>query len=270
MYTLTYDTDYHAPSRMFHASAVNIMGTRLDIVVIGHAEDRAAGLCRECVDMTSMLERQVSRYVADSETSAINRAEPLSQLPVSDSYRSLLTLSADMCRRTLGAFDVTLGDGSRFDFGDNGELIIPARGLKIDFGGIAKGIAVDRMTRILAGADTKSAFISFGGSSIAGIGSHPGGDSWRVSIADPFSGNTLRCIDLVDSSLSTSGNSTALRGHIIDPSTGHAVTGRRLSAVVARSATEAEALSTAWLVADAEKRTAILDNFEITEEYVFN
>ncbi|MDE5607974.1 MAG: FAD:protein FMN transferase [Muribaculaceae bacterium] len=270
MYRLTYDTEYDAHSRMFHASAVNIMGTRLDIVLIGQPEDTAAEICRQCVDTTAGLERLISRYIPESETSAVNLAEPLSLIPVSDRYRRILTLSAEMSRRTLGAFDITLGQGSEFEFTDSGELIIPSQGIKIDLGGIGKGIAVDEMTRIIRSGDIESAFISFGGSSIAGIGAHPRGDSWRVSIADPFSGHTLRCIDLRDASLSTSGNSTALRGHIIDPATGHAVTGRRLSAVVTPSATEAEALSTAWLIADSRTRAAIFNNFDIKEEYVFN
>lgn len=267
---MTYTTEYDAASRMLHASAVNIMGTRLDIIVVGLPESAAGDLSTRCLDVTADLERCVSRYIADSETSDINRAEPLSLVAVSDRYRSILTLAADLCRRTYGNFDITLGQNSKFDFTESGELIIPSQGLKIDMGGLAKGIAVETMTEILTSGGTSSAFISFGGSSIAGIGSHPSGDCWRVSIADPFSGHTLRCIDLVDSSLSTSGNSTALRGHIIDPSTGIAVTGRRLSAVAAPSAIEAEALSTAWLVADRDTRVAIAKNFTISEEYVFN
>ncbi|MBD5214725.1 MAG: FAD:protein FMN transferase [Bacteroidales bacterium] len=270
MNRLTYDTEYHAESRMHHTSAVNIMGTRLDIVIIGHDEATASSISTDCLNATLALETIISRYNPKSETSGINSAEPLSMISISDRYRSLLDLSADMCRRTYGRFDITLGQGSQFAYSDSGDLLIPRQGLKIDMGGIGKGIAVDEMTRIMRQAGTERAFVSFGGSSIAAIGTHPAGDAWRVSIADPFSGHTLRCIDLADTSISTSGNSSALRGHIIDPSTGYAVTGRRLSAVVVDSATEAEALSTAWLVADSAMRAAITDNFDIKEEYVFN
>lgn len=255
---------------MLHAHSGQLMGTHLDIVLLDVGEDEGSELCARCISMTEELEQSVSRFVPGSDVSRINRSEPLSIVAVSPDCRSLLETAAAMCRRTLGTFDVTLGEGSRFDFAPDGELLIPANGLKIDMGGLAKGVAVERMRAILNDADVKNAFISFGGSSILGLGRHPEGDSWRVSIPDPFSGHTLRTVDLRDTSLSTSGNSREYRGHILDPLTGHAVTGRRLSAIVAPSAVDAEVLSTAWLVTSPEQRIEIMKNFDILEEFVYN
>lgn len=263
------DHTYDTSSRMLHAQLDNVMGTRLDFVTIGATESASLDAFEECVNMVVDLDRRLSRFRPDSEISAINRSEPLSAVPVSDELRSILLLAGDMCHKTYGSFDVTLGSGSRFDFIGN-SLIIPSGGLKVDLGGMAKGIAVDRIRMCLRRHNISAAFVSFGGSSIMGLGHHPGGDCWRVGVIDPFSGRQLRALSLHDSSLSTSGNSRGYRGHIIDPATGHAVTGRRLSAVVAPSATDAEVLSTAWLVADEECRSQILHNFDIKEEFVFN
>lgn len=254
---------------MLHGQLNNVMGTRLDIVTIGATEADSLSTWNECCAIVTDMDRRYSRFRTDSEVSAINRSEPLSVIPVSKQFKSILQLASDLCTKTLGAFDVTLGDGSNFNF-DGNSLIIPASGLKIDLGGLAKGVAVDSISDIIHAHDINTAFISFGGSSIAGLGSHPGGDCWRVGIIDPFNGHRLRAVSLNDSSLSTSGNTPRYRGHIINPATGCAVSGRRVSAVVASSATDAEALSTAWLVADADRRVEIMQNFDIKEEFVFN
>lgn len=255
---------------MLYAAREHLMGTRLDVVLLDVDEADAKALWEECVTDIEKLEATVSRFNPGSEVSLVNRSEPLSTVAVSPGFREILDLASEMCRLTEGTFDVTLGDGSHFSYDASGALLIPSGGLKIDMGGLAKGFAVDRMCRRLKNAGVKRAFISFGGSSIAGLGSHPGGESWRVSIADPFTGHPLRTVDLRDESLSTSGNSKEYRGHIIDPATGRAVTGRRLSAIVAPSAIDAEVLSTAWLVADADTRRRILNNFSVKEEFVYN
>lgn len=262
---------YHSKERMLHSAADRVMGTRLDIVLLGVDEKGGKAVAAECLATARRLEESISRFIPTSDVARINRSEPQSMVAVGPGLREIMESAARYCRLTLGAFDITLGEGSRFNFSaDGGLLVIPSGGLKIDMGGYGKGLALNMMHERLKAAGITDAFVSFGGSSILGMGRHPGGNCWRVSIADPFTGHTLRSVDLSDSSLSVSGNSREYRGHIVDPSTGRAVTGKRLSAVVAPSALDAEVLSTAWLVADADTRSRILPNFEIIEEYVYN
>lgn len=257
---------------MFHASACNLMGTRLDVVMIGVRQGIATALWQSCLDIVSHLETVGSRFSPDSETSAVNRAEPLSMVSVSPLFRGLLTDAIGYRTLTLGAFDITACSCAAVDFTPDGlSLIIPSSGLKIDLGGYLKGHAVDLIADTLRQGGVTDAFIDFGGSSIMGIGSHPAGDGWPVSVTDPYTRRSLRAGVLRDAALSTSGNTPAYNGHIVSPFTGRAVTGNRLSAVIAPRAVDAEVLSTAWLVADRDLRAAILPNFPtVIDEFVYN
>ena len=61
----------------------------------------------------------------------------------------------------------------------------------LDFGGFAKGYALKKIGVLLREAGVGSAFVDFGNSSILGIGRHPYGPCWRVSLPDPATGNAL-------------------------------------------------------------------------------
>ncbi len=256
---------------MLHAAADGVMGTRLDAVMLGITEDNGSEIWTRCLQQVRDIEQECSKFIATSYTTAINRAEPLSMVQVSDLYADMLRLAHRYRSLTNGAFDITLGQGSEISFAADGQLIIPSTGLNVDFGGMAKGYALEHVMDILRNAGISNAFVNFGGSSIAAIGTHPAGDGWQVAISDPYTGRNLHTVTLRDSSLSTSGNTPHYNGHIVNPFTGRAVTGNRLSAVVARSACDAEVLSTAWLVTDRQQRAGILKNFnDVTEEFVYN
>lgn len=256
---------------MLHASATEVMGTRLDMVILGI--DRAKGdlLWQQCRERLEQLEAVGSKFRADSETTAVNRAEPLSIVTVSPLFGQLLAEAISYRQPTRGCFDVTLGSCSVVEFHSPVELVVPASGLTIDLGGYLKGRAVDDMTAVLKSGGVTDAFIDFGGSSIMGIGSHPAGKGWPVSVTDPYSRRVLATFSLRDASLSTSGNTPAYNGHIVNPATGRIVSGNRLSAIVAREALVAEVLSTTWLVADEQLRREILPQFEnVYNEFVYN
>lgn len=257
---------------MLHAATDNVMGTRFDALLLGVDEREGTDIVAQCVQYISDIERLCSKFLPDSCTTTVNRAEPLSAIPVPPHFADMLRTADRYRRLTRGAFDITLGQGSEITFTPGGDmLVIPSSGLNIDFGGMAKGYALASVTDLLGRHGITDAFINFGGSSIAALGSHPAGSGWQVAINDPYTGRTLHTVTLHDSSLSTSGNTPHYNGHIVNPFTGRAVTGNRLSAVVAKSPCDAEVLSTAWLVTDKTTRAEILNEFnDVTEEFVYN
>ena len=119
----------------------------------------------------------------------------------------------------------------------------------LDFGGFAKGYALKKIGVLLREAGVGSAFVDFGNSSILGIGRHPYGPCWRVSLPDPATGNALAEFDLVDRALSVSGNTAAHTEHIVNPRTGLRDASRQIVAVVADDPLDAEVVSTAWMIA---------------------
>jgi thiamine biosynthesis lipoprotein len=118
-------------------------------------------------------------------------------------------------------------------------------GMRIDFGGIGKGYAVDVASQRLS--DTRDFLIDAGGDIFAS-GSGPGGDGWPIGIADPANGADLDVVVLRDQAIATSTTAQRRwkrgdrwRSHIIDPRTGASTGSEVVSAsVIAGTATEAD------------------------------
>jgi FAD:protein FMN transferase len=153
-------------------------------------------------------------------------------------------------------------------------------GMKVDLGAIGKGYAVDRAIELLLEAGVTSAFLHGGTSTAYGLGSPPNEESWKVVLEIPeFKGacapdgawiqrakesrpgeeRVLAVIGLKDESLSVSAPTGKafemegkILGHVIDPRTGAPVQGAEMAAVVHKSATETDAISTALLVLGTE------------------
>jgi thiamine biosynthesis lipoprotein len=123
--------------------------------------------------------------------------------------------------------------------------------MALDPGGDGKGVALDAAVALLREAGVRSALLDFGGSSWVAVGQPPQGPAWRVRLVDSDE-VALGELLLRDASLSIS--ATTQRGsdstpHILDPRSGELLRASRWAAVVAPTATEAEVLSTALIVA---------------------
>ncbi|MFW5972419.1 MAG: FAD:protein FMN transferase [Bacteroidota bacterium] len=144
-------------------------------------------------------------------------------------------------------------------------------GVTIDLGAIGKGYAVDEAMLLLREAGVESAFLHGGTSTIYGLGSPPDSDAWRVAVprsAQELHGeeSPVALAELCNASLSVSavwGKSFVadgvVYGHVLDPRLGRPVEGADLAAVTSRSATTADALSTALLVLGADARDVVSD-----------
>lgn len=95
----------------------------------------------------------------------------------------------------------------------------------------------------------------YGGCEPHGVGSG-GTPSASMPMAD--GGITLH-----DEALTTSGNDSPTRRHIVNPLTGRMVTGMRQVAVVTPTAALGEALSTALFAADSQQWQRVADNFSL-------
>lgn len=129
---------------------------------------------------------------------------------------------------------------------------------QLDLGGIGVGYGLDRMALVLRRAGIRRAFLDVSGDCLA-IGAPPGETGWLVELVDParpggVSGRTR----LRDGALATSANTVsvirwgrAVRGHVMNPATGYPAGALVQATVLARTGLEADALSTAMLVAPA-------------------
>ncbi len=151
-------------------------------------------------------------------------------------------------------------------------------GVSLHLNCVGKGYALDRMAELLDGAAGEDSggeeggvgvgdYLLHGGrSSVLARGHCPGSDrpGWTIGVPHPLRpGERLAEIDLVDQALGTSGSGTQFfehagrrYGHLLDPRTGRPVKGVFSATVVAPTAAEADALSTAFYVLGAERAGA--------------
>ncbi|RMD81778.1 MAG: FAD:protein FMN transferase, partial [Candidatus Dadabacteria bacterium] len=129
-----------------------------------------------------------------------------------------------------------------------GRQVQLAEPCELDAGAVGKGIAVDSIIEFLRSRGVTTAYVDFGGSSIATIGPEPGCPPWRVAVA---AGQRIAGFaEAQDVALSTSQARPAGvgTGTIINPRTGAPVEASRSATVRAPTATAAEAWSTALVV----------------------
>lgn len=125
----------------------------------------------------------------------------------------------------------------------------------LDYGGVAKGYAIDKAINILKQNGIENAIVNAGGD-LRSIGTK-GDKNWRVAIRKPNSEDILAVITVKgDESVFTSGNYERYKefngkryAHIIDPKTGKGVNQIVSATIIAENGTKADAAATAMIVA---------------------
>jgi len=140
----------------------------------------------------------------------------------------------------------------------------PGMGITLD--GIAKGYIVDRASMILASHQIKDHLINAGGD-IRAMGSRQDKKPWTVAIQDPKKkGQYPDIINMTDGAIATSGNYEAyfdhekIFHHIVDPGTGLSPGLNTSVSVLARTAMDADALSTSVFVMNPRQGADLINS----------
>ncbi len=149
-------------------------------------------------------------------------------------------------------------------------------GVGLDFGGIAKGMALDAAAGVLRRHGVRRALLDFGGQLLA-IGRPADVGGWAVGIADPDDRDSaIAVIGITDLSIATSANSErsveterGRLGHILDPMAQRPAGFAGSVTVASTDATSADALSTALFVMGPEEGVAWADTREIPALYLW-
>ncbi len=243
------------------------------------------GIAEEAFRAIDDLEDRLSSWKPGSQIAYVNRHAAESPAQVSVEVMEVVRQAARFYRETGGAFDITVGPllelwgfydkigriPSDSEIGEalsrvgmdkvsidakEGTIAFSRAGVRLDFGGIGKGVALDLAAGILKGYGITAALLHGGTSTVVAIGAPPGTGHWTVHVQNPY--NEVEHLDtlfLADASLSTSGcyghmleADGARYCHIIDPRTGRPVDGVLSVSVIAASGVESDALSTGFLV----------------------
>ena len=229
------------------------MHTRVDVALAGAMpEETMLGAVAAMRRRVAAIENTANRFDPHSELSAVNRSAPDGIMPVSRELESILLDCLRYNGMTGGLFDITAGS-PEYDNRMVHDIILPGdgtitfrrRGLCINLSGFLKGYALEQVRSIIIDSGVTGALINMGNSSIMAMGSPGGQNGWKVSFG---SGSRKDTVTLCDQCLTTSGNDSPVRRHIVNPATGKLIEGFRSVSVVNRNAAEGEVLSTCLFI----------------------
>lgn len=265
------------------------MGSLFEVYLAGRDRDALIAAGEQALDEIERLDRQLSHYRDDSDITRLNQHAHDHWVRVEPRLYQMLKRCADLCEQTGGAFDIATGalvkawgfhqGGHRVPspqeiarlmestgtyrilFDDEDHLVhFTAPELEVTLGAFGKGCAIDEAAERLRFYGVESAVIHGGQSTIYALGAPPGEDAWTFAIKDPRDKTTvIQEAALRDEALSTSGSYEQFFevdgerfSHILDPRTGRPVQGMLSVSVVAPSAADSDALSTALFVMGSE------------------
>ena len=131
-----------------------------------------------------------------------------------------------------------------------GTVTVRKSGVIVDLGSFAGAWALDRMAAELAQRGVTSALLSCDGRVALATAPPPGRTGWPVRLKSP-AGDPMPTLLLARQSVSGSGTLASARP-VIDPRTGTLAVGKTGAWAIASTATEADALSTAFMVMSVE------------------
>lgn len=226
-----------------------------------------------------------------SEESSVSRLNRNMGGEIDGKLFDYFSVLIDVCRKSGGKFDFTLGAVSDlWNFGGEADLpeaeklneILSHSGSEklmlkensvsygdsftVDFGAAGKGIALDEINNYLESTETKEAVISIGGSILL-----YGKKDFSVGIRNPEgnAGSHIAILNVDGCCVSTSGSyerffekDGEIYHHILDPETGFpAQSGVVSVTVVSESGILSDALSTACFVLGIEKGAALAEEY---------
>jgi len=238
------------------------MGCPCEIQLFSSTQALAHQMADAAITDARRLEAKYSRYRNDSLLSEINRVAALGgNIEVDGETASLLNYAAACYEQSDGLFDVTSGllrQAWRFELSTLPDqsliqslldrigwhklywqapvLKFPQPGLELDFGGIVKEYAVDRLASLCLSLGVRHGIINLGGD-IKLIGPRPDGRPWRVGLRHPRQlDSMIETLDLNEGAVASSGDyercitvEGVRYGHVLNPKTGWPV--RHLAAV---------------------------------------
>lgn len=279
-----------------HAAVIASMGTQLELLLVGDDEKYLAAVVSEIEEELQRLENRLSRFIPTSEVNRINQQASEQPLLIDPEMVAIIRTALCFHQETNGAFDITVAPLLRkWGFYEREFRVVTAekiddllaqtgadrikldeasrtiffkrKALEIDLGGMGKGYALEAILEILKESEISNAFLSFGGSSLYGLGSPPEQSGWPFSFRVSKDKNAQPiAVRLHDIGFSMSANYNRqfviegkAYGHIFNPQSGKPAEGLLAAAVIHESPLRAEILSTAFMAMGWEESQVFLD-----------
>ena len=278
-----------------------IMGSRFEVTVVAVNEEIGYIYIDQAIAEILRIEKLISSWDPDSETSLINRNAGIKPVQVSLELFRLIERSKLFSSITDGAFDISYAsmdkiwkfDGSMNRMPSPEEIknsvskvgyekiilnaadrtvFLKEKGMKISFGAIGKGYAAEKAKELLVSKQVIAGIINASGD-LTTWGTKASGEKWLIGIANPLSKDKIfSWLPVVESSVATSGNYekyVVINGkkysHIIDPRTGYPSHGINSVSIFAKGAEICDALATAVYIMGKEAGLGLINQLPQAE-----
>lgn len=267
---------------------LKLMGSRFDITVVANDSRKADRYIDLAVGEIQRIERLISSWDSNSQTSAINKNAGIIPVKVDRELYQLIERAISISKLTDGAFDISYASMDRiwqFDGSmdsmpskeailtsvakvgyqnivldkEKSSVFLTTPGMKIGFGAIGKGYAADKAKKLLIEKGVVAGIINASGD-MNTWGKRPNGEEWTIAITNPLNkNNVFALLPISGNAVVTSGNyekyvifNEKRYTHIIDPRTGYPSSGIISVSIFAPSAELADALATSVFVMGLE------------------
>mgnify|MGYP001821088359 CR=1 FL=1 len=277
-----------AQAQQPYKRTLKLMGNRFDITVVASDTIHANTYKDLAIEEISRIEKLISSWDPNSQTSEINRKAGIQAVTVDRELFQLIERSIAISKLTDGAFDISYAsmdriwkfDGSMTEMPSeaqikesvekvgyqniildpiNSTVFLKKSGMKIGFGAIGKGYAADQAKKLLIEKGVIAGIINASGD-MNTWGKQVDGNDWKVAITNPMDKNkAFGILPIKEGAVVTSGNYEkyvtfigSRYSHIIDPRTGYPAKGILSVTVFAPKAELADALATSVFVLGIE------------------
>lgn len=258
------------------------MATVFEIFILESDSAYAEKAARAAFEELDRLERELSRFIPNSDISRVNHLQPGERIVVGHDAFHCIKNGIQLCHETGGAFDISIGPFKdkpesytaeptsallNLTLDDRFKTVELTQGsIHLDLGGYGKGYAIDIMASTLLEWDISTAMLHGGYSTVLALSPPEGKDGWPVTISHPHTSEVLRTFQLCNQSLSGSG---LRKGeHIVDPRRGCPATHILAAWTCVKSAARSDALSTAFMVMSNEERDIYLKSHPDVEAII--
>lgn len=273
-----------------------LMGGRFDITLVAGDSLTAERNIDTVIAEIARIEYLISDWKPESQVSMVNNNAGLKPVKVDKELLELTERALRISQITKGAFDISFAamekiwrfDGSMTTMPsrkavkkavakvgyrniivnrDSSTIFLKIKGMRIGFGALGEGYAVDRCKEMMVSRGITAGLINATGD-IQAWGTQPDGQPWNIGLTDPFKTNKLIAEVPLQGAITTSGNyqkyvmiNNRRYSHIINPATGYPATGLTSVTVIGKSTEIANALSTSIMVMGPAKGLKLLKAF---------
>jgi len=278
-----------------HKKVLLLMGSRFEITAISEDETKANKAIEVGINEIKRIEKLISSWDSDSQTSAIVRNAGIKSVQVDRELFNLIRRCKKISHLTHGAFDISYAsmdkiwkfDGSMTQMPDsvsvaksvskinykdiilnseNTSVFLKKKGMKIGFGAIGKGYAANKALEVMSKMELNGALVNASGDLIT-WGKDEDGKDWKIGISNPKEKDKIfSWLSIGETAVVTSGNYEKFvsfdgirYSHIIDPRTGYPVSGLSSVTIICPNAELADALATSIFVLGAKSGLQLIN-----------